>query len=180
MNKQNSKTRISAADQFIFTRAGRLHFFCPLCEYHQSTNTIAKIGARHHAQMAVFTAVLMLLAWPVMGLKGALFYLPVWGAFELVYRMRKRQALICQSCGFDPFLYKQDMQKARESLKRHWQTRIETEKLFAGIKLKNYATEAIDSRRSSEAAANGAPGQEAFSGSATNKTQSGVSGPSAP
>ena len=54
--------------------------------------------------------------------------------------VRKRQALICESCGFDPFLYKQDIHLARKSLRKHWETKIENEKLFSNLKLKNYET----------------------------------------
>lgn len=138
--KNRALNRMSAAEQFIFVRAGKLHFFCPLCHYHQSTNTVQSIHWKHHLQIVVLTATSMLFAWPVFGLKGASLYLFFWGLFEFGYRTRKRQALICRSCGFDPFLYKQDMARARAALKQHWQAKIENEKLFAGIKLKNYDT----------------------------------------
>jgi hypothetical protein len=58
--------------------------------------------------------------------------------------MRKRQALVCESCGFDPFLYKQDVHKARKALRKHWEQRIEAENLFEGLKLKNYSTKALN------------------------------------
>ncbi len=125
---------------FYHYREGKLHFFCPLCHYHQSTNTIRKIGQKHFAQLALVTSALTLVGWNWFGWKGLFLFFPLWLGFELVYRLRKRQALICQSCGFDPFLYKQDIRKARAALKEHWQRKIETENLFAGKKLKNYKT----------------------------------------
>jgi hypothetical protein len=130
---------------FYHQRAGKLHFFCPLCKYHQSTNTIQKVGLKHHAQIAIFTAALTGLCWPVFGFAGAFLYFVIWAAFEFGYRLRKRQALICESCGFDPFLYKQDVQRARAALKKHWEHRIETENLFAGKKLRNYQTKGVNS-----------------------------------
>ena len=125
---------------FQFVREGKLHFFCPLCHYHQSTNTIERVGARHHGQIAILTLATMLLTYPVFGLKGAVLYLVYWMGFEFFYRLRKRQALVCESCGFDPFLYKQDVTLARKALRQHWETRIEKENLFANLKLKNYQT----------------------------------------
>jgi hypothetical protein len=127
----------------IYSRAGKLHFFCPLCRYHQSTNTITKVGWKHHAQMTVLTITTIILGWPLFGLKAISFYLFYWMLFEFFYRIRKREALVCESCGFDPFLYKADVKKAREALKAHWQTRIEKEGLFAGKKLRNYQTKSL-------------------------------------
>jgi len=121
-------------------RAGKLHFICPLCRYPQRTNTIRSIGLRHHAQMALLTIVVLALAFPVFGWKALMFYLVFWAAFEFFYRLRKRQALVCESCGFDPFLYRQNVHLARKELRRHWEARIEKENLFAGIKLRNYQT----------------------------------------
>lgn len=131
-------------DHFHHYRAGKLHFFCPLCHYHQSTNTIQRMKAKHHGQLGLLTAAIAFAAWPLFGVKGFFLYFFFWLVFEIGYRLRKRQALICQSCGFDPFLYKQDIQKARRALKQHWETRIETENLFAGKKLKNYQTKGVN------------------------------------
>ena len=140
---------------FQFTRAGKLHFFCPLCKYHQSTSTIDRVQLKHHASILVFTLAITLLTFPIFGLNGLLLYLVFWAGFEFFYRLRKRQALICQSCGFDPFLYKQDVHRARLALKKHWQTRIENENLFANLKLKNYQTARVksESNKNGEAAA---------------------------
>jgi hypothetical protein len=132
---------------FHHYRAGKLHFFCPLCKYHQSTNTIERVTLKHHFQLGVLTAATAGLAWPLCGIKGLYFYFFFWLVFEFAYRIRKRQALICESCGFDPFLYKQDVQKARAALKKHWEHRIETEDLFAGKKLRNYQTSGVKVER---------------------------------
>jgi hypothetical protein len=128
------------AGDFIFTRQGKLHFYCPLCHHHQSTNTIQKVSWKHHGQMILATLALAIPFFPLLGFKGFSLYFFLWGSFEFFYRLRKRQALVCESCGFDPFLYKRDIQQARKALKQHWQNRIETEGLFSGIKLRNYST----------------------------------------
>jgi hypothetical protein len=128
---------------FQFVRAGRIHFFCPLCKVHQSTSTIDRIRPVHHLQIAIFTIAAAWLAFPVFGFSGVALYLIFWMVFEFFYRLRKRQALVCESCGFDPFLYKQDVHKARSALRQHWETRIAKENLFAKVKLKNYQTACV-------------------------------------
>lgn len=137
---------MASKHQFQFTRAGKLHFFCPLCHYHQSTNTIDKMKPKHHVSLLVLTLTIAYLAWPIFDWKGLSLYFVFWATFEIAYRMRKRQALICESCGFDPFLYKQDIHKARKALRKHWEDRIETENLFPGMKLKNYTTKPINKK----------------------------------
>jgi hypothetical protein len=125
-------------------KAGRVHFFCPLCHYHQSTNTIRRVSWKHCMQVSLLTCTSVYLAWPVFGYKGVFLLFPYLAVFEFIYRLRKRQALVCQSCGFDPFLYKQDIGKARAALRQHWEKRIENENLFVGKKLKNYRTKPIN------------------------------------
>lgn len=131
-------------DTFHFVKAGKIHFFCPLCQYHQITNSLEKVSWRQHLRLALLTLTVTWLGWSIFGLKGAAFYFVFWGSFEFVYRARKRHALICQSCGFDPFLYKQDVTKARQALRKHWEARIGTENLFAGKKLRNYQTKPLN------------------------------------
>jgi hypothetical protein len=126
--------------QFPYSRPGKLHFYCPLCQHHQTTNTIARITWRHQAQLVVLTLAVTVLTYPWISLACLSLYPIFWAGFEIFYRLRKRQALVCESCGFDPFLYKQDIKVARQALKRHWESRITKENLFAGKKLKNYQT----------------------------------------
>jgi len=134
----------SSNSQYHYLKAGKVHFFCPLCHHHQSTNTIRRVTAKNIAQLLLLTATTVFVAWPLFGEKGVSLFFVYWAAFEFVYRLRKRQALVCESCGFDPFLYKQDVQKARSALKQHWEKRIQQENLFAGKKLKNYQTSPVN------------------------------------
>ena len=130
-------------NSFYEFRQGKMHFFCPLCKYHQSTNTIEKISWKHHVQLALATSALAYLCWPLFEEKGFCIYFALWLGFEFFYRIRKRAALVCESCGFDPFLFKRDVVKARAELKKHWQDKIDKENLFPGIKLKNYRTSSV-------------------------------------
>lgn len=136
---------MASNSQFHYVKAGKMHFFCPLCHHHQSTNTIKRVSAKNLAQLMLLTLTTAFVSWPIFGFKGLSLFFVYWGVFEFVYRLRKRQALVCESCGFDPFLYKQDVKKARTALKQHWEKRIQNENLFAGKKLKNYQTQPVNS-----------------------------------
>jgi len=100
-----------------------------------------RIHWRQHGQLALLTAAFTLLAWPIFEWKGPFFYLFFWAGFEFFYRLRKRHSLVCNTCGFDPFLYKQDVKKAREAVRKFWEEKIEKENAFQGVKLKNYKTQ---------------------------------------
>lgn len=126
-------------------RKKRFEFFCPLCCSLQKTRTIDKISWQHHLGMAVVTILITLFAWPLFGAKGLSIHLVIWGGFEIMYRLRKRTEFICRNCGFDPFLYKSDVDKMRSEVKSFLQNRILTEGHFRGKKLKNYQTEATPS-----------------------------------
>ncbi|MCO5143993.1 MAG: hypothetical protein M9962_12960 [Oligoflexia bacterium] len=134
---------MASKEEIYYFKEGKFHFFCPLCHYHQSTNTIQKINIKHYLQIAVVTAAFALVCWPIFGMKGVFSYLFFLFLFEVFYRFRKRQALVCESCGFDPFLYKVNPKKARDSLRAYWQERIDKENLFQGKKLKNYKTKLL-------------------------------------
>ena len=128
--------------QTAYFRPGKLHFYCPLCGHHQTTSTIKTMNWRHHLQIALLTVAATTLTYPWIGLAGIALYPIFLAGFDFFYRLRKRQALVCESCGFDPFLYKKDVRKARAALKKHWEQRIAKENLFAGKKLRNYQTSA--------------------------------------
>lgn len=133
---------MASVDSFSFVRDGRIHFYCPLCHNHQTTNVIERVQWKHHAQLALFTVVFTILAWPIFETKGIFFYLIFWAGFEFIHRLKKRHSLVCNTCGFDPFLYKQDVKKAREAVRKFWEEKIEKENAFQGVKLKNYSSKA--------------------------------------
>lgn len=95
-------------------------FYCPMCRVPRRLPYRSKPSLRHVAQVASFTSMAMLLAWPWLGAKGAVMFVPSWIVFEAIYRARTRTAVRCTSCGFDPFLYMNDAQRARTELVSHW------------------------------------------------------------
>ncbi len=135
---------MASMDSYSFVREGRLNFYCPLCHNHQNTNVIERVRWKNHAQLALLSATFTILAWPIFEFKGVFFYLFFWAVFEFVHRLKKRHSLVCNTCGFDPFLYKQDVKKAREAVRKFWEEKIEKENAFQGVKLKNYTSKPKD------------------------------------
>jgi hypothetical protein len=54
-----------------------------------------------------------MLSWNWLGFVGLFSIVPFWIVFELVYRIRLRTGFECKVCGFDPYLYLHDIQKAK-------------------------------------------------------------------
>ncbi len=66
----------------------------------------------------------MLLGWPWLAWKGVVSFLPFWALFETIYRLRMRHALSCPHCGFDPYLYLDNVERAKEEMDAHWRRKF--------------------------------------------------------
>lgn len=51
-------------------------------------------------------------------------FIPVAMAFEVIYRLRMRAALVCPDCQFDPILYLVDRKKAVHQVEAAWRQRF--------------------------------------------------------
>ncbi|MGZ3699270.1 MAG: hypothetical protein ACXWPM_12800 [Bdellovibrionota bacterium] len=80
---------------------------------------------RHYIQVALTALVFMLATWKWFAWKGLVSFIPMWTGFEVFYRVRMRGALPCSGCGFDPYLYLNDVQKARTEVQNHWKKKFE-------------------------------------------------------
>jgi hypothetical protein len=76
-------------------------------------------------QVALTSVFLMLVSWPLFGFRGLVFFVPSWAVFEVVYRARVRAEVKCPHCGFDPYLYMVDVQRARQQMEAHWRKKFE-------------------------------------------------------
>lgn len=95
-------------------------FYCPQCGVAKRLPFSPQPGARHFFQVGLTSLLLMIALWPWWGLKGAVVFLPLWIAFEVIYRVRVRARMRCTQCGFDPFLYMTDIGRARAEMVEHW------------------------------------------------------------
>lgn len=123
------------------TQRERYQFFCPLCGNHEKTRTVKPVAIRQHLQIALATFVFSYFLWPVFGPKGVLTYLVFWAGTEFAMRLQRRSQWLCSSCGFDPFLYKQDPEKMRAVVKEFIQKRIDTDAKLANVKFRNYRSQ---------------------------------------
>lgn len=101
-------------------------FYCPQCK------TQRKVPGRpnpatikHLLQIGLTSVVFTLATWPVFGLKGLVSFIPIWAAFETLYRTRFRAHVSCPHCGFDPFLYLSNIKRARGEIEDYWRKKFE-------------------------------------------------------
>ncbi len=125
----------------ILTKKPLYQFFCPLCGQEKKTpHPNHKTSLRNHVQIFLATSFFTLLTWEYFHWKGVVSYFLFWSLTDFFLRLKRRQLLICKSCGFDPFLYTSNPEKMRSVVRRHIQKRIHAESLFQGVALKNYHT----------------------------------------
>lgn len=99
-------------------------FFCPLCRSERRISlTPNPWSPKNITRVGIATALLALLTWQWLGGWGALFFLPVWTAYETLYRLKVRKLLTCDSCGLDPILYLADVKRARAGVENHFKSK---------------------------------------------------------
>src|SRR4051812_28111053 len=98
------------------TTKGAWSFICPLCTSPRKIAYHPRPQVRHYFQIALTAAFFTLLTWRWFDWKGMVSFIPLWTAFEAIYRSRVRAAMHCSSCGFDPFLYLVDVKRARAEI----------------------------------------------------------------
>ncbi len=104
-------------------RAKRSHlyqFYCPLCKVERRVPFRHRPGGIHYVQVGMTAIAFAFATSPWWDWKGIVSFFPFWIVFEVVYRMRMRGALICDSCGFDPTLFLVDQKRARTQVERYW------------------------------------------------------------
>jgi hypothetical protein len=99
-------------------------FYCPLCKTTRRLPERPRPNARHYFQVALTSAVFTLVTWPWFSWKGIVSFVPMWTIFEIIYRSRMRAALSCRNCGFDPYLFLIDVQKAKAEVDAYWRKKF--------------------------------------------------------
>lgn len=133
---------------------GLFKFYCPLCGHHQKTKTAAGIGLRHHLQFSLATFVFCYFTWTLFGPKGILTYLIFWSITEAILRFQRRSQWVCEECGFDPFLYKQDPNLMRDAVQKYIQSRIDTDEKYSNLSFRNYRSRKELGNNTQDAASN--------------------------
>jgi predicted RNA-binding Zn-ribbon protein involved in translation (DUF1610 family) len=99
-------------------------FYCPHCTTARKIPCQPRPTAQHFAQIALTAVFFTVLTWSWFSWKGLVSFIPLWTVFEAIYRGRVRVAMQCPHCGFDPFLYAVDIQRARQEIETHWRKKF--------------------------------------------------------
>ncbi len=101
-------------------------FYCVSCHRERHLAVPARVGTpQFYFHVLVATAFLMLVFWPLFHAKGVVLLVPIWGAFEALYRMKFRSMLVCPDCDFDPVLYLVNPDKAVIQVENVWRKKFE-------------------------------------------------------
>jgi hypothetical protein len=91
-------------------------FICPVCKTVRRSTYWPSPRPKHYLALIIFTIFITYVFWNYTGLKGLFLFFVFWPIFEFFYRLFARQALICPHCGFDPYLYKYNVDLARKKI----------------------------------------------------------------
>ncbi len=102
------------------------HFYCPQCKASRRVRLRPRPETPLRViQVTLVAAMVTLAAWDWLQWKGMFSFLPVWVLFEGGYRVLARAQLSCPHCGFDPYLYLNDTQRARDEIERFWRAKFD-------------------------------------------------------
>lgn len=100
-------------------------FYCPLCRTERRLPHPPRPGApKYVIRIALTAAFFTCLTWHWFAWKGIVSFFPIWGIFEFFFRTRLRAKLNCPHCGFDPFLYLVDVDRARDEVEKYWRNKF--------------------------------------------------------
>jgi len=99
-------------------------FFCPCCRISRVITLHPNpVQLKNFLRVGIAAVFFTLATWSFFGLKGMVSFIPLWIGFEFFYREKVRQMLFCKTCGFDPYLYKTNLKKTRETIQKHQESR---------------------------------------------------------
>lgn len=100
-------------------------FICPVCEARRCIPVRSEPAPEHFFQIGLTSVFFTLLTWPWLNWKGIVSFLPFWITFEVIYRLRVRGLVHCPHCGFDPYLFLSDEDKAKSAIEAHIKKKYE-------------------------------------------------------
>lgn len=118
------------------TNAKSYDFLCPNCKA-QRRWPFARIAAGKILlfQVGITALLCAALTYPWLNGKGIVVFIPIWLVAETIQRIRRRMVSQCPHCGFDPFLFVTDQDKAIQEIELHWKREFEKRgKPYPGMK----------------------------------------------
>jgi hypothetical protein len=101
----------------MFIQARRQTVYCAFCSTPHEVYKDKSIKLRHVFLSAAASGCLSFIVWREYDPKSILFFVVGLMLAEVFCRLRWRMHLTCQSCGFDPVIYKKDPNRAAELVK---------------------------------------------------------------
>lgn len=99
-------------------------FYCPLCRVERRISMRPRPSVWHFFQLSLLSVVFTLAAWPWFSWKGLVSFLPFWTGFEIIFRLRLRASIPCSQCGFDPYLYLDNPERAKKEIDLYWRNKF--------------------------------------------------------
>ncbi len=114
-------------DKSYWKQQSREHwkFYCPYCGTQRRVAFQPRPQAKHYFQILLTTFAFTTAAWNWLSFKGIVAFIPFWAVFEVIYRFRVRAALACDQCGFDPYLFLVDQNRAKVEMEMHWRKMLQ-------------------------------------------------------
>ena len=97
--------------------AQRQECYCAFCKTKRKVYRRKNLSFVEVVGLFLFSALVSYLIWSPFDLRGLAFLITLLGIGELFFRLRWRQSMICQNCGFDPVIYIKDAAQAAEKVK---------------------------------------------------------------
>jgi hypothetical protein len=97
-----------------------MEFYCPLCRTERAFKCQPRLSPINYIQIIFITALVVIIAYPLAGLKSLPIFFILWAGFEMIQRLRFKKEIPCPHCGFDATWYHRDVRVAREKVKEFW------------------------------------------------------------
>lgn len=97
--------------------AQRQECYCAFCKTKRKVYRRKNLSFVEVVGLFLFSALVSYLIWTPFDIRGLGFLMLMLGIGELFLRLRWRQSMICQNCGFDPIVYLKDVDRAAQNVK---------------------------------------------------------------
>ena len=117
-----SKINPLETGRFYKVRNPRKNFLCALCTAPRQMKYSKNLTGKHYIEILVLSATAITICVPLVGVKAALLFFPVWMAIEISNKLLYRKDIPCPYCGFDATWYRRDVTVANKKVKDFWIT----------------------------------------------------------
>lgn len=117
---KEAKLKLAEEKRVYKLKNAVFEFYCPLCRKKRFFVHNSKLSKKNYLQLLIAACVLVLICYPIMGIRSLVMIFIVWASAELAIKLRHRKDIPCPYCGFDATWYKRDVKVARRLVKEFW------------------------------------------------------------